>query len=277
MIIIGIDPHKASLTAVAVDAAGRPLDHRRLLVNAGTLSQLVAWAAAWPARRFAVEGAFGLGRPIAQQLAAAGEQVLDVPATLAARARLLSTGGGRKSDAADAASVAQVARHCPTLRVVTAEDQRTILRLLAERRDDLAGERTRILNRLHGLLRDLLPGGAPTDLTAHKAAALLRGLRPAIATAACRRELARDLLGDLRRVDARLADNKVQLREALATTGSTLTQVHGLGVVVAAKLLGHVGDIGRFPSQVHFASYTATAPRGRLQRQPAAPSAQHRR
>jgi transposase len=259
VITIGIDPHKASLTAVAVDPSGRSLGHRRLLVNAGTLSQLLAWAAGWPARRFAVEGAYGLGRPIAQQLAAAGEQVLDMPATLAARARLLNTGGGRKTDAADAASVAQVALHCSTLRVVTAEDQ-TTLRLLAERRHDLASERTRILNRLHGLLRDLIPGGAPTDLTAAKAAALLRRVRPVTATAACRRQLARDLLCDLRRVDARLADNKLQLQDALAATGSTLTQIHGLGVVVAAKLLGHIGDIGRFPSQDHFASYTATAP-----------------
>jgi transposase len=260
VITIGIDPHKSSLTIVAVDSAGKSLGHHRLLVNAGTLSQLTAWAAAWPARRFAVEGAYGLGRPIAQQLAAAGEQVLDVPATLAARARLLSIGGGRKTDAADAASVAQVALHCPTLRMVVAEDQTTILRLLSERRDDLTGERTRILNRLHGLLRDLLPGGAPTDLSAAKAAALLRGVRPVTATAACRRQVARDLLADLRRVDARLADNTVQLRDALAATGSSLSHVHGLGVVVAAKLLGHVGDIGRFPSQDHFASYTATAP-----------------
>jgi transposase len=260
VITIGIDPHKASLTAVAVDAAGRPLGRRRLLVHAGTLGQLTAWATGWPTRRFAVEGAYGLERPIAQQLAAAGEQVLDVPATLAARARLLNTGGRRKTDTADAASVAQVALHHPMLRIVTAEDQTTILRLLAERRDDLAGERTRILNRLHGLLRDLLPGGAPSDLTAAKAAALLRWVRPTTATAACRRQLARDLLGDLRRVDARLADNKAQARDALAATGSTLTQIHGLGVVLAAKILGHVGDIGRFPSQDHFASYTATAP-----------------
>ena len=260
MITIGIDPHKASLTAVAIAASGTPLGQRRLLVNAGTLKQLLAWAAGWPVRRFAVEGAYGLGRPIAQQLAAVGEQVLDVPATLAARARLLSKGGGRKTDTADAVSVAQAALHCPTLRTVAVEDQTSILRLLAERRDDLAGERTRILNCLHGLLRDLVPGGAPTDLTAAKAAALIRRVRPTTTAAACRRQLARDLLGDLRRVDARLADNKAQLREALATTGSTLTQIHGLGVVVAAKLLGHVGDIGRFPSQDHFASYTATAP-----------------
>jgi transposase len=260
VITIGIDPHKASLTAVAVDPSGRPLGQRRLLVNAGTFNQLMAWAAGWPARRFAVEGAYGLGRPIAQQLAAAGEQVLDVPATLVSRVRLLSKGGGRKTDAADAASVAQLALHHPMLRVVTAENQTTILRLLAERRDDLAGERTRILNRLHGLLRDLLPGGAPSNLTADKAAALLRGLRPGTATGACRRQLARDLLADLRRIDARLADNKAQARDALAATGSTLTQVHGLGVILAAKILGHVGDVTRFSNQDHFASYTATAP-----------------
>jgi transposase len=107
-------------------------------------------------------GCLRAGSPIAQQLAAAGEQVLDVPATLAARARLLNSGGGRKTNAADAASVAQVALHNPRLRVVTGEDQTTILRLLTERRDDLAGERTRILNRLHGLLRDLVPGLPPT-------------------------------------------------------------------------------------------------------------------
>ena len=143
---------------------------------------------------------------------------------------LLNTGGGRKTDTADAASVAQAALHCPTLRTVAVEDQTSILRLLAERRDDLAGERTRILNCLHGLLRDLVPGGAPTDLTAAKAAALIRRVRPTTTAAACRRQLARDLLGDLRRVDARLADNKAQLREALAVTGTTLTKVHGLGV-----------------------------------------------
>jgi hypothetical protein len=161
VITIGIDPHKASLTAVAVGPSGTPLGRRRLLVNAGTLSQLTAWAAGWPARRFAVEGAFGLGRPIAQQLAAVGEQVLDVPATLASRVRLLGRGGGRKTDAADAASVAQVALHNPTLRVVTAEDQTTILRLLAERRDDLATERTRILNRLHVCCAICSPAARP--------------------------------------------------------------------------------------------------------------------
>ncbi|WP_319460496.1 IS110 family transposase [Micromonospora sp. RTP1Z1] len=260
MITIGIDPHKSSLTAVAVDATGQQLAARRFTVNAGTFGQLTKWTDRWPQRRFAVEGANGLGRGIAQQLAAAGETVLDVPATLAARARLLDTGGGRKTDAADAVSVAHVALRHRRLRQVTAEDQSSILRLLAERRDDLAHERTRILNRLHGLLRDLIPGGAPVGLSADKAAVLLRTTRPQTATAACRRDLARDLLADLRRVDRQLKANEVAQRDAVAATGSTLSEVHGIAVVLSAKILGHVGDVTRFPTADHFASYTGTSP-----------------
>ncbi|WP_328426485.1 IS110 family transposase [Micromonospora sp. NBC_00389] len=103
---------------------------------------------------------------IAQLLAAAGEDVDDVPTTLAARARLLDTGGSRKTDAADAASVAHAAIQHKRLRHVVAENDHTRLRLLSERRDDLARERVRLLNRLHVLLRDLIPGGAALDLTA---------------------------------------------------------------------------------------------------------------
>src|SRR5258705_4563555 len=103
MITIGIDPHKASMTAVALDATGQQVAARRVTVNAGAYKTLMSWAARWPQRRFAIEGACGLGRGIAQLLAAGGEDVVDVPATLAARARLLDTGGTRKTDSADAA------------------------------------------------------------------------------------------------------------------------------------------------------------------------------
>ena len=261
MITIGIDPHKSSLTAVALDHTGHQLGARRFPLNAGTLRALLGWAVDWPQRQIAVEGAHGLGRGIAQQLTATGEHVLDVPATLAARVRLLTTGGGRKTDTHDAHAVAQVAQHQQQrLRVVVAEDQTVILRLLSERRDDLTAERTRLLNRLHQLLRELIPGGADLHLTADKAAALLRGVRPATATDACRRDLARDLLADLRRLDRRLADNETQLRDALAATRSGLPEIHGLGVITAAKILGLVGDVTRFPSSGHFASYSGTAP-----------------
>jgi transposase len=260
VITIGIDPHKSSLTAVAVNATGQRLADRRFPVNAGTFTQLMKWAQRWPQRRFAVEGANGLGRGIAQQLAATGDVVVDVPATLAARARVLTTGGGRKTDVADAVSVAHVALHHQRLRQVMAEDQTTILRLLAERHDDLTHERTRILNRLHGVLRELVPGGAAVGLSADKAAAILRTARPSTATDACRRDLARELLNDLRRVDRQLKANEGLQRDAVAATGSTLSDVHGIAVVLSAKILGHVGDITRFPTADHFASYTGTSP-----------------
>jgi transposase len=220
---------------------------RRFAVNAGPLRALLAWAAGWPRRQFAVEGAHGLGRGIAQQLTATGEHVLDVPATLAARVRLLSTGGGRKTDTYDAHAVAQVALHQQgRLRVVAAEDQTVILRLLSERRDDLTAERTRLLNRLHQLLRELIPGGADLHLTGDKAAALLRVVRPATATDAYRRDLAKELLADLRRLDRRLTDNEAELRDAVAATDTGLPEIHGLGLITTAKILGIVSDITRF-------------------------------
>lgn len=131
MITIGIDPHKSSITASAVNHDGTELGHIRLPVNGGLVPQLLRFAADWTARRWAVEGATGLGLGVAQGLAAAGETVVDVPATLAARARLLATGHGRKSDALDAKSVAALAQRAP-LRVVAAEDDTVPLQLRPE-------------------------------------------------------------------------------------------------------------------------------------------------
>ena len=92
MITIGIDPHKRSVTAVALDAHSQPLGSLRVAMTDQTVAQLLAWVGPWPARRWAVEGATGLGHTVAQQLVGAGELVVDVPAKLAARARLLGTG-----------------------------------------------------------------------------------------------------------------------------------------------------------------------------------------
>jgi transposase len=144
-------------------------------------------------------------------------------------------------------------------RQVTPEDQAVVLRLLSERRDDLAHERARTINRLHQLLRELVPGGAAIALSATKTA-LLRGVRPSTATDACPRDLARELLADLRRIDQRIKTNEAQATSAVAVTHSSPPGIHGVGVVLTAKLLGQIGDIHRFPTADHFASYTGTAP-----------------
>ena len=111
MITIGIDPHKRSVTAVALDAHSQPLGSLRVAMTDRTVAQLLAWAGPWSARRWAVEGATGLGHTVAEQLVGAGELVVDVPAKLAARARLLGAGSAHKTDRTDAASVAAVALH----------------------------------------------------------------------------------------------------------------------------------------------------------------------
>ena len=261
MITIGIDPHKSSLTAVALDPSGHELGQLRMPVSKDLQPQLLEWAKAWPDRQWAVEGASGLGRGVAQLLAAADERVLDVPAKLAARARLLGSGSARKTDATDAASVAAVAQRNERLdRPVSAEDHTVVLRLLSDRRDDLVAERTRTMNRLHVLLRDLHPGGAKRGLSTLQASALLRLIRPLTRVDEQRKTLARDLLADVRRLDTLIKASTKTLSAALQTAGSTLTEVHGLGPVLAAKIVAHSGNVTRFPSRHHYASYCGTAP-----------------
>lgn len=270
MITIGIDPHERSHTAAALN------DHAELRgqirVSAATaVPTLRCWAARWPQRQWAVEGASGLGRLLAQQLVADGEQVVDVPAKLAARARFLATGNERKNDTVAAVSVADAAIRGGRLRRVTAEGDAVVLRLLADRRDDLNQERTRTLNRLHALLGELVAGGAKRELSATAAAALLGRIRPATPVARVRKRLARDLLADLRRLDRALADNAEQTATAIQASTTSLTEICGIGPVVAALIIGHVGDVARFPSPGHFATYNRTGPDRGVQRGPQAP------
>jgi transposase len=176
-VIIGIDPHKGSHTAVAVDATEQVLAELRLVAGRRQLDQLLAFAERLPERRWAVESAAGLGRLVAQQRVRVGEPVIDVPATLSARVRLLSGGSARKTDSHDARSTAIAALHGKRLRPVTPEDTTVSLRLLADRRDHLSHERNRIICRIHNQFRHLRAGGAKTNLTADRVGRLLKGLR----------------------------------------------------------------------------------------------------
>jgi transposase len=260
VVTIGIDPHKASHTAVALDAEGVTLGQLRVAADKSMLGRLRRWAAGWPQRVWAIEGASGLGRLLAQQLVAGGETVIDVPSALAARTRVLQRGHGRKSDGIDARSVAAVAQHRNDLSRVAPDEHCAVLRLLSDRRDELTSERRRAVNRLHRLLRDLRPGGAPRQLSAERASRLLATIRPADAVDIERKAMARQLIADVRRIDRALIDNRRRCAEAVATSGTTLTEIFGISEVLAAKILGHTGKITRFASADHYASYTGTAP-----------------
>jgi len=105
-VVIGVDPHKASHTAVAIDEAEDELSSVRVRATRRQVEQLVSWAEPFEKRTWAIESASGLGYLLAQQLVARGEEVLDVPATLASRIRVLATGRSNKNDPNDAHSVA---------------------------------------------------------------------------------------------------------------------------------------------------------------------------
>jgi transposase len=259
-VIIGIDPHKASHTATALTRAQEMLGLLRVRASARTVDELLRWSKQWPDRRWAIEGATGLGRLLAQQLVARGEHVVDTPATLVRQVRLLERGHGRKSDQLDARAVAVTALQRSDLPLVSADDHTTVLRMLADRRDELVQERRRTINRLHRHLRDLTPGGAPIHLSTDAAAALVAKLRPRCAVSAERKRVVRELLGDLRRLDKAMADNRRRCAEAVALTGTSLTEIYGISDVIAAKILGHVRDVRRFQTDDHFASYAGTAP-----------------
>jgi transposase len=195
------------------------------------------------------------------RLAAAGESVVDVPSKLSARVRVLSTGNARKNDGVDALATALAAWRHERLATVDPEAASEVLRLLSERREDLVAERTRALNRLHGLLRDLVPGGVAGTLSAHRAARILRGIRPqGGASASLRRRLASEILRDVRTLDRKIADLNERIEAEVEASGTTLTEIFGVGSILAAKIIGTVGDVARFPTKAHFASYSGTAP-----------------
>jgi transposase len=259
-VTIGVDPHKTSHTAAALDEHGQLLDQQRVPATLEGYQLLRQWAGRWPGRCWAVEGAHGVGRALAQRLVADGERVVDVPAKLATRVRVLSSGHGRKSDPDDAVAVAVAARSAPWLRQVGAEDQAVVLHLLTNRREDLVAMRTQTINRLHRLLVDLIPGGAGRNLTANRAAALLRRASVTGVPAVTRHQLAAELVTDVRDLDQRIAAVEKRIKAAVAQSRTCLVELFGVGPVLAARFLGEVGDVRRFPTKHHFAAHTGTAP-----------------
>ena len=210
-VIIGVDPHKASHTAVAISASEDELAHKKVRATRAQVDQLLAWAEPFPTRVWAVEGADGMGYLLAQQLVATGEHVINVPATLAARTRLLGTGRTNKNGPNDARSVAITALRTRDLRPVRAVGHSEVLRLLAKRNSDIGG-------------------------------------------------LAVELLDDIRRLDAQLNASHKRIRAAIAASGTTVTDLFGIGPIIAAMLIGYSADVARFANRDRYAAYNGTAP-----------------
>jgi transposase len=259
-VVIGTDPHKRSATIEVRDEREMLLATGRFGMDKTGYRQLLGYVRQWPQRVWAVEGANGAGRPLAARLLTDGESVWDVPAKLAARVRVFDTGHGRKTDATDAHSIAMVALRTGGLRQLRQDEDLAVLRLLADRRDELSRSRTRTLNRVHRLLAELVGGGAPRHLSVLQATALLATVRPRDAAGRTRRALAAELIGELEVLDGKLKSLKRRLAEAVTAAGSGLMDVYGIGPAGAARILADVADVARFADRNRFASWTGTAP-----------------
>jgi len=260
-VLIAVDPHKASNTAAVLDPVTKTvIEAARFANTVGGYAELIAFAARWAQRRWAVEGCHGAGRSLAQRLVADGELVLDVPAKLAARVRVYSRGHGRKTDKDDAVSVGLAALDGTGVTLVACDDATVSLRLLCDRREELTAQRTQAACRLHRLLAELTPGGMRRELSANKAQALLARIRPAGDVATVRVHIARDHLADIRALDARIKYLGGQIAALVTASGTGLTGLFGIGPVIAGRLLAEVGDVARFATKDTFASYNGTAP-----------------
>jgi transposase len=259
IIVIGVDPHKRSHTA-AVVAGQQVVDQLRVAATHNGIQQLQRWASQWPEHQWAIENAYGLGRSLSQALLKAGETVLDVPPALSRRVRLLSGRSGRKTDAADAVSTARAATGPGVRRISQSDGVHEAIRLLTDRRQDLVARRTQCFNRLHVLLADLLPGQVRRGISSDDAAALLHQVRAPTGADSTRRELARDVLHEVRTLERAISQLDTQLEVMILASGTSVLKLHGAGIAVTAILLGHIGDIRRFPTAGHFATYCGVAP-----------------
>lgn len=258
MIAIGIDTHKATLAACAVDALGLPLAEQTFPNDPTGHRALLDWAdEIEPAARIGLEGSAGFGAAAARFLVAAGREVREVPPQLSHRERGRTRRAG-KTDPGDALAIARVTARETALPPVRRDDASHDIGLLVVAREDLVAEATRTRNRLHADLVVLVPGygASAANLVAERhrrtAGRLLRSI-PGVQA-----ELARDRLARLGRLV--IEAQRLEVRLAALVGDHPLRSLPGAGTLVTAKLIGEAGDLARFRSADAFAMLAGVAP-----------------
>ena len=258
-VMIGVDPHKASHTAVAISGAEEPLG------SCGCAPAPRRPSGCWSGPR---PGRSGPGRSRGRRpgapagpAAAVGGRAGAGRAAQAGRAGAAAGSGNvNKNDPNDARSVAVAALRSPGVREARPDDHAAVLKVWSKRRRDLASARTQVVCRLHAVLCELVPGGVAKKIIAAHAARLLDSITPPDAVAAARWELAAALIEDLRRIDAQLRETRKKLDTAVRASGTSLTGLFGVGPVIAATIIGEVRDVSRFKNRDRFAACNGTAP-----------------
>ena len=259
MIVIGVDVHKQSLTAAAVDERGRLLAERTL---AGGEEGLLAWAAALDGERlWAVEDCRHVSGALERQLVAAGERLVRVPPRLTAPERRAGRRRG-KSDAIDALAAARAALREPDLdRPRPGEERLRELKLLVLHRDDLVDERRRCQQRLRWHLHQLDPALEVPAGALDRAVQLERvGRFLARREQTVRVRIARELVARCRSLTRSIRELEQELALRTARAAPSLLELPGCGVLSAAKLLCEIGPVERFASDAQLARHAGVAP-----------------
>ena len=259
MIVIGLDVHKQSVTAVAVDEAGRPLEEKVIAVGS---DELLDWAAGLDdARLWAVEDCRQLTRWLERQLLSVGEDLVRVPPKLTVPERRAGRTRG-KSDPIDALAIARAAIREPNLSRPRA-DERVYreIKLLVDHREDLVDQRRRTQQRLRWHLHQLDPTYAVPLRMLSRASHLER-----VSRWLARREqelqvrLARELVSMIRSLNRAVGELDQELEQRTVEVAPALLELPGCAAVTAAKLLAEIGPVDRFKSDAQLARHSGVAP-----------------
>ncbi|MFI2477804.1 MULTISPECIES: IS110 family transposase [Nocardia] len=260
MMVIGIDAHKRTHTAVSADELGRKLSTKTVGTTSTDHLALLKWARAQPdpERLWALEDCRNMTRRLESDLIAAGERVVRVPPKLMAHARDSARTYG-KSDPIDALAIARAALREPDLPVARLDGVERELRLLVDHREDLVAERTRVIARLRWHLHELDPGWLPPGKLERasaydRVAAHLAQFDEFVA------RLAMTLIHHCRRLTVEIDELAGEIGERVQQIAPSLLAIVGCAALTAAKIIGETAGVDRFRSKDAFARHNGSAP-----------------
>lgn len=260
MVVVGIDSHKDTLAGCGIDGIGRAIEYRSFANTAPGHRRVLEWVRQLDAGRVAIEGSGGYGRPLALMLVAEGVEVVEVPPQMTGRARR-SQRSRHKSDPSDALLIARVGAREDDLPGPRPEGVIEDLRNLVLYRREQDNSLIREANRLHADLAQISPGyqnRITTRLTLPSA--LTKATRLITKDRSVRADIARRRIRTLRALIKHIAELNRRIGQLVAASGTTLTEIYGIGTLGAAEIIAQVGDPTRYPTKSRFAMANGTAP-----------------